>query len=417
MDDWLPAIRGNCSPVDRAADNNRRRPARLSSDPTSHRSRGATMRASPRFADHQRPSQGVLLRARHWLAGIGVVALAAAGASVPSVGAITGHKAGPTPQLGFNSYVQDLCQNSATWASDASGQFSELKSLGANSIALGFPIYMSQITSSTVFAKRACGANLDTPSPTRLGVAIAEAHTLGLRVFLRPMVDELQLRDGPGGWRGLIRPKHISQWFKSYLSVLTPYLKLAQQLNVQDFAISTELDSLSRSSSWASVIRSAKRYYKGPLIFTVPWHPGQVTHPGTTPGLDAYQGIVAPDSATPSQLLAGWNYAAKTSDRLPFSLSTASIDEVAIPAQDGAYPTPWVSSLPLATNPFDQSIQANWYSMACSFFKTHHMRGLYFWGVFYDNGAAAVLTTPGPGLTQEIQPESAAVIKACYTGT
>ena len=48
--------------------------------------------------------------------------------------------------------------------------------------------------------------------------------------------------------------------------------------------------------------------------------------------------------------------------------------------------------------------------MACSFFKTHNMRGIYFWGIWYYNGADAALTTPGPGLTQEIQPESVAVI-------
>ena len=132
--------------------------------------------------------------------------------------------------------------------------------------------------------------------------------------------------------------------------------------------------------------------------------------------MDAYEGVVAPITATPAQLLAQWNHELKTVDRCRSLFSAASIDEVAIPAQDGAYLTPWVSSLPLATNPFDQSIQVNWYTMACNFFKTHHMRGIYYWGVFYDNGADAVLTTPGPGLTQEIQPESAAAIKACFTG-
>jgi hypothetical protein len=376
------------------------------------------MRASPSCAGDRRPSkQTGRMRVRRLLIGASIVAMAAAGATLPSDGASAAHKVSPPPQLGFNTYVQDLCQNSATWASDASGQFTLLKSLGANSIALAFPIYMLGVTSSNVFARRTCGANFDTPSPARLAVAINEAHSLGLRVFVRPMVDELTLVASPGGWRGEIRPKNIKEWFKSYLAALIPYLKLSQQLKVQYFAISTELDSLSKKPNWSSVIWSAKRYYKGPLIFTVPWHPGQVTHAGTTPGLDAYQGVVAPINATPAQLLAGWNYAATKSDRLPFRLSTASIDEVAIPAQDGAYPTPWVSSLPLSTNPFDQSIQANWYSMACSFFKMHRMQGIYFWGVFYDNGAQAVLTTPGPGLTQEIQPDSVAVIKHCYTGT
>jgi glycosyl hydrolase family 113 len=376
------------------------------------------LHASPRRPDDQRCSTPARRApARQLLAGVAVVALIVVGSPLPSVDAGAASEASATQQLGFNSYVQDLCQSSAIWASDAVGQFTELKSLGANSIALAFPIYMSEITSSSVFPKRTCGTIYQTPSPARLAIAIKEAHALGLRVFLRPMVEELTLRDSPGGWRGLIRPKHVGPWFKSYLAVLTPYLELAQRLKVEYFAISTELDSLSRKPNWASVIKTAKQYYKGPLIFTVPWHPGQVTHAGTSPGLDAYQGILAPDSATPSQLLAGWNYAATTSDPLPFPLSAASIDEVAIPAQDGAYPTPWVSSLPLSTNPFDQSIQANWYSMACSFFRLHKMRGIYFWGIFYDNGADAVLTTPGPGLTQEIQPASVAVIKQCYTGT
>jgi hypothetical protein len=357
------------------------------------------------------------LRARHAFAAIGVVASVAIGSSFPTVGASATPKASSSQQLGFDTYVQDLCQTSAVWASDASGQFAELKSLGANSIALAFPLYMPTINSNSVFARRACGTIYQTPSPARLGVAITEAHALGLHVLLRPMVDELTLRETPGGWQGKIRPQNVGKWFQSYLNALVPYLKLAQGLKVEHVSVASELDSLSKKPNWPSVIKAAKRYYKGQLAFTVPWHPGQVNHPGTAPGLDAYQGIPAPDTATPAQLLTSWNYAVAVSDRLPFPLSTVTIDEVAIPAQDGAYPTPWVSSLPLATNPFNQSIQANWYAMACTFFKTHHMQGIYYWGVFYDNGAAAVLTEPGPGLTQEIQPESVAVIKECYTGT
>lgn len=326
-------------------------------------------------------------------------------------------EAGLAKQLGFNTYVQDLCQSSATWASDASGQFAELKSLGANAIALAFPIYMPGVTSDSVFARRTCGTTFETPSPARLGVAIKEAHALGLTVFLRPLVQELQLVESPNGsWAGHIHPKNVGLWFKSYLATLTPYLKLAQQLRVQHFAISTELNSLVKKPNWASLIRTAKRDYKGQLVFTVQWGPGEATHAETSPGMDAYVGVLDPDTATPSQLLASWNKAAVTTDRLPFPLSSASIDEVAIVAQDGAYATPWVYSLPLATNPFNQAIQANWYSMACSFFKTHNMKGIYFWGIWYSNGANAVLTTPGPGLTQEIQPESVTVIKKCYTG-
>jgi hypothetical protein len=340
----------------------------------------------------------------------------ALGATVPAASARAKPAHVPAQQLGFNSYVQDLCQSDAEWASDATGQFTELKSLGANAIALAFSIYMPGVYSNTVSAQRTCGSIYQTPSPARLAVAINAAHALGLTVFLRPLVEETTLVKTPGGWRGMIRPTNVKLWFNSYLATITPYLKLAQQLKVEYFAISTELDSLSKKPEWPSVIKAAKKYYKGPLVFTVPWHPGQVAHAGTSPGFDAYEGINATNNATPAQLLAIWNHDLKTSDRLPFPISTASMDEVAIPAQDGAYTTPWVYSLPLNTNPFNQSIQANWYSMACSFFKEHNLRGIYYWGVWYANGAQAVLTTPGPTLTQEIQPESVTVIKECYTG-
>jgi Glycoside Hydrolase Family 113 len=358
------------------------------------------------------------LRARALPTWIVAAALAVAGSSIAATGAGAARKITPAPQLGFNSYVQDLCQSNATWASDAQGQFTELKALGANSIALAFPIYMASINSSSLFVRRTCGTGYQTPSAARLAVAIREAHALHLRVFLRPLLNESMLQS-KGAWRGVIHPKNVGQWFKSYLSVMTPYLKLAQQQKVEYFAISTELDSMSKKSNWTSLISAAKKIYKGSLTFTVSWSfgaTGKVTHAGTTPGMDTYQAVSLPNNATPAELLSGWNNAVASSNKVPFALSSATIDEVAILAQDGAYAQPYAWSLPPVTYPFDQNIQASWYSMACSFFKMHSMRGIYFWGVWYADGANALPSTPSPDLAQKIQPASAAVIKSCYTG-
>jgi len=99
---------------------------------------------------------------------------------------------------------------------------------------------------------------------------------------------------------------------------------------------------------------------------------------------------------------------------VPFAVSGATIDEVGIVAQDGAYSQPWMWSLPLGTHPFNQSIQANWFSMACSFFKSHAMKGIYYWGIWYDDGGSAVLKKPNAARAQEIQPASVSVIKACF---
>ena len=351
---------------------------------------------------------------------VGVAACLVTMALLTAVGGGTASGRAFVPQYGFNSYAPDECQSASVWAADAKGQFTALKGLGANSIALAFPIYQSSLRSNTVFAKRTCAPNIyETPSTSRLAVPITTAHNMHLRVMLRPLLDETVLKQ-QGGWRGGIRPTNVRLWFRSYQTVLTPYLHMAQNMHVEYFAISTELDSLATRSNWTALINFAHRIYRGQLIFTINWTQtsvGKVTKPGTAPGMDAYQIAALPNSATPAQLLTSWNNALTSVDTVPFPLSSASIDEVAILAQDGAYSEPWAWSLPASTHPFDPSIQANWYSMVCSFVKTHNMRGVYFWGVFYQNGANAVLTTPNSNYTQEIQPASAAVIKSCYTGT
>ncbi len=318
-----------------------------------------------------------------------------------------------SPQLGFNTYVQDLCQSNSVWASDAQGQFSELKALGANSIALAFPLYMASLNSNAVYADRVCGTGLQTPSPSRLRVAITIAHSLHLRVFLRPLLGPLS----GTGWRGTMHPTNTRSWFRSYLAALTPYLKLAQEQKVEYFALSTELNSMGRKSNWKSLIESARHLYSGPLIFTITWtssNPGKVKWKDTSPGLDAYEAVHLPPSASVSQLLNEWNRDLHTIDKVPFRLSSSTIDEVAIPAQDGAYYEPWEWSLP-PNDPFDPSVQANWYAMACRFFQTHKMKGIYFWGIWYADGDAALPAVPSPGLAQEIQPASAQVIRSCFS--
>jgi hypothetical protein len=320
--------------------------------------------------------------------------------------------ANPPPQLGFNTYVQDLCQSNAVWASDARGQFSELKALGANSIALAFPLYMASLTSNVVYADRVCGSGLQTPSPSRLRVAIAIAHSLHLRVFLRPLLGPLT----GAGWRGTIGPTNTGSWFRSYLTALAPYLRLAQAQKVEYFALSTELDSMGGRANWKSLVKSAQHLYSGSLVFTITWaygNRGKVKWMGTAPGIDAYEAVHLPPSASISQLLSAWNYALHTVDKVPFRLSSATIDEVAIPAQDGAYYEPWAWALPGA--PFDPSVQANWYAMVCQFFQTHQMKGIYFWGIWYSDGDAALPSVPSSGLAQEIQPASAQVIRNCFS--
>ena len=323
-------------------------------------------------------------------------------------------------QKGVNTFVPDSCTSDATWARWATNQVASVKALGANTIAYAFPFYTSSQTSNNfdaVTCETHPGSSKQTPSPDRMAALVDVAHTAGLRVFLRPILDETNLEYCKGCYRGTIHPSNTSLWFANYLNTLKPYLQMAQAHNVEHFAIATELNSLSKSASWLSLIASAKRYYTGDLVFTLLWASDKAStaRSGTSNGLDSYMWALGmTPKSTPTQLLAQWNAALKRVPIVP-ALSTETLDEVGIPAQNGAYNAPWSWYLNPATYPFNQTIQQNWFTMACQFAKTHNMKGIYFWGpALYENGGI-LPTVPLPSEPANLQPAGQAAIKTCFT--
>src|SRR5579883_2667433 len=118
--------------------------------------------------------------------------------------------------------------------------------LGANSVGLTFPIYTDGVHPTRVYT-----VSGSTPDPASLGIVITEAAARGLRITLRPLIDEANIEDAQGDWRGTIQPVDIGAWFSSYWSVLKPYVQLAQQDSVNGFVVAAELNSLVyQKSQW-----------------------------------------------------------------------------------------------------------------------------------------------------------------------
>ena len=69
---------------------------------------------------------------------------------------------------------------------------------------------------------------------------------------------------------------------------------------------------------------------------------------------------------------------------------------------------------PLSAYPFNQTIQINWFTAACSFMKQHKMKGIYFWGPWLANSDGAMLTKPDAAKASDIQPKAATEIKRCF---
>jgi hypothetical protein len=328
--------------------------------------------------------------------------------------------AATTTQYGVNVYVTDNCVSPAVWQANATNEMNGIKSLGANSVAIAFPFYTTGLTANSVFAANKCPGSADpdpslapqSPTPAQLSVLVQTAQNLGLQVLLRPQLNEVDLRPK---WRGVIAPTNLSAWFSSYQSVLTPYLQMAQTDKVARFDISVELSSLGAAPQWASTINLAKKLYGGQVVFDGDWVGsdggiGMVPHPQTSFALDTYPKLPkATPSYSVSQLLWQWN-GVLLFDSFPLPGPDITIDEVGIPAEDGAYANPSTFS----GGTFNQAIQANWFAAACDFVKTHKLEGIYFWGPQFAYNFGKLITKPDPSQPTEMQPQSQAAIKACF---
>ena len=352
---------------------------------------------------------------------VGALLVVAAGLS-PSIGTVAQASTTSAPQQrGINTYFTYNCQSASIIAKWAHTEFSQYKALGANTVAITFPLYTDNITSNKVYGRDVCNnPNYQTPSVGILGTVISVAKSLGLKVFERPAINSANLvKQNPTYWAGDIKPNNVNLWFTNYVATLKPYLVQAQQLKVDSLAISSELDSMSLKTQWKATIATFHKEYAGKMVFNFSWNSsgGKAYWAGTSTGIDAYPSIPsAADNSSPAALLALWNQLLASSPKYKLtSVSTITIDEIGLPAQDRVFSYPWVSNFSLVTHPFNAVNQANWFTAACNFAKTHQMPGIYYWGPWLGNRSGAMLKVNDPKHSSDIQPLTQQAIKACFT--
>jgi hypothetical protein len=92
--------------------------------------------------------------------------------------------------------------------------------------------------------------------------AIALAHNYGLKVFLTP---HLYL---PNESRSTIRPDDRAAWFASYAGFISHYAAMAQRLGVEQFAVGSELASISDDRpGWLQIIREVRARYHSTVLY------------------------------------------------------------------------------------------------------------------------------------------------------
>jgi hypothetical protein len=112
-----------------------------------------------------------------------------------------------------------------------------------------------------------------TPTVDSVRHAIEVAHSLGLKVMLKPMVDTLEdekIQGYPTVWRGEIQPS--VEWFESYSEFINSFAEFAEQNNVELFSVGCEFKATtSEKEQWKRIISGVREHYSGPITYAADW--------------------------------------------------------------------------------------------------------------------------------------------------
>lgn len=291
---------------------------------------------------------------------------------------------------------------------DANRIFNYVVGLGANSVGINFFFY-----TNGEYPTRVYGVAGSTPTPATISMIVRVAREHGLRVLVRPLLNENNIKIVGNNWRGSIEPPNLTTWFASYYAFLKPYLVVAQSSKANAFNIGTELDSLAPfESHWTIFEKTVAQIFKGQQIYAVNygrWQEDPSYDPVPDPPVDAYPQLGLGNNATVAELKAAW---IKWLHNQPSSVVEKTVlQEVGIAAVAGSYAEP-AAAKPSGT-PLDLQIQRNWFASACAAAKAEHMAGIYFYSVNSTDRPSE------PAVTAKYAPgsfigRSDAVIKSCF---
>lgn len=162
----------------------------------------------------------------------------------------------------------------STWSSDAFSSSESDESLrlltetNTDWIAICFTWYQSNTTSHDIRPDPN-----RTPTNDSVKHAITEAHSLGLKVMLKPMVDTLEeekTQGYPTVWRGEIQPS--DEWFESYSNFINSFAEFAEQNDVELFSVGCEFKATTQEKmQWERVISGVRERYSGPITYAADW--------------------------------------------------------------------------------------------------------------------------------------------------
>jgi len=92
-------------------------------------------------------------------------------------------------------------------------------------------------------------------------------------ITLTPAVDVAKNKNWGGNkWRGYIEPNNPSIWFNNYEELLFDYIKLGNELKINNFCVGLELNKMQKySGNWENIIKKVRKEFKGKITYCANW--------------------------------------------------------------------------------------------------------------------------------------------------
>ena len=183
----------------------------------------------------------------------------------------------------------------------------KLKGINVENISLLVTWYQDNCFATRIFK------GPKTPTDGSVRHAIETAHSLGIKVMIKPHLDLINTEQG--GWRGeiaCIREPDWQKWFESYKKFILHYAKIAEETKTEMLCIGTELTAATagHDKNWRDIIKAVRKVYSGDLTYAANWSDEylQIRFWDSLDyaGIDAYFPLSDESSPTYEELIRGW---------------------------------------------------------------------------------------------------------------
>jgi glycosyl hydrolase family 113 len=230
----------------------------------------------------------------------------------------------------------------------------EIRGLGAAWVELLLVDYQDSVTSTCVGPDP-----VKTPRLDEVGRVIREAHALGLRVLVLPIVILRQM--GPKDWRGSLAPESLEVWLDSYRTGLLALTEVCEREGAEALSVGSELCSLEGNEElWRGLIAEVRTRYGGLLTYSANWDHYDVARYYDAldfVGVSAYFSLTRDKEPTVRALVAAWQPIVRELEAWKARVGKpVAFLEIGYPSVDGGAADPWNYVMDGPADPGEQAL-------------------------------------------------------------